>query len=164
MKFIKNTILTKIMIIFIVFILDRISKIYVINFFNENQLTEIYLSAFANIHFIWNEGIAFGLLNFGNNLLYNLISVLIAIISIIILFLVFQNRGYSGYFFAMILGGSLGNLFDRIKFAAVPDFIDLHVGNYHWFIFNVADIFITLGVICLIFDELFFNKKLNEKN
>ena len=72
---------------------------------------------------------------------------MIAIISLIILFLVFKNRNYSGYFFAMILGGSLGNLFDRIKFAAVPDFIDLHIGNYHWFIFNVADIFITLGVI-----------------
>ena len=146
-----------------IFILDRISKIYVINLFNETQFNEIYLIKFINIHFIWNEGIAFGLLNFGNDLLYSLISILIAIISLFILYFVFKNRNYPGYFFAMILGGSLGNLFDRIKFTAVPDFIDLHIGNYHWFIFNVADIFISVGIICLIFDELFFNKTNNEK-
>ena len=146
-----------------IFILDRISKIYVINLFNETQFNEIYLLEFINIHFIWNEGIAFGLLDFENDFLYNLISILIAIISLIILYFVFNNKNYLGYFFAMILGGSLGNLFDRIKFTAVPDFIDLHIGNYHWFIFNVADIFITIGIICLIFDELFFNKTNNEK-
>ena len=163
MKFIKNTIFFKSFIIIIIFALDRISKNYVINLFNETQFNEIYLLEFINIYFIWNEGIAFGLLNFGNNLFYNLITSLIILISLIILYLVFKNKNYLGYFFAMILGGSLGNLYDRIKYSAVPDFIDLHIGNYHWFIFNVADIFISIGVICLILDEFFKNKKHNEK-
>ena len=160
MKFIQSTIFLKILIIFLIFILDRISKVYVINLFNETQFDEIYLLNFINIYLIWNEGIAFGLLNFNNDLIYNSISVLIILISLTILYLAFKNRNYSGYFFAMILGGSLGNLFDRIKFSAVPDFIDIHIGNYHWFIFNVADIFISLGIICLIFVELFYNKKI----
>jgi len=159
MKFIKSSILLKISIIFLIFILDRISKTYVINLFNETQFEEIYLLNFLNIYFIWNEGIAFGLLNFDNDLIYNSITLLIILISLTILYLAFKNRNYTGYFFAMILGGSLGNLFDRIKFSAVPDFIDIHIGNYHWFIFNVADIFISLGIICLIFVELFYNKK-----
>ena len=164
MKFIKSSILLKISIIFLIFILDRISKTYVINLFNETQFEEIYLLNFLNIYFIWNEGIAFGLLNFDNDLIYNSITLLIILISLTILYLAFKNRNYTGYFFAMILGGSLGNLFDRIRFSAVPDFIDIHIGNYHWFIFNVADIFVTLGVICLILDELFVKKKVNEKN
>ena len=159
MKFIKSPIFLKISIVLLIFILDRISKTYVINLFNETQFDEIYLLNFLNIYFIWNEGIAFGLLNFDNDLIYNSITLLIILISLTILYLAFKNRNYSGYFFAMILGGSLGNLFDRIKFSAVPDFIDIHIGNYHWFIFNVADIFITLGIICLIFVELFYNKK-----
>ena len=159
MKFLNNTIFLKTFLILIIFLLDRISKIYVINLFNETQFDEIYLLEFINIHFIWNEGIAFGLLNFGNDIFYNIISALITIISLIILYIAFKNKDLTGYFFAMVFGGSLGNLFDRIKFSAVPDFIDLHLGNYHWFIFNVADIFISLGVICLIFVELFYNKK-----
>ena len=164
MKFIKNIIFLKLAIILIIFILDRVSKIYIINLFNDTQLNEIYLLKFININFIWNEGIAFGLLNFGNQLIYNLISSLIGIISLIILFLAFKNKNYSGYFFAMVFGGSIGNLYDRIKFSAVPDFIDLHYNNFHWFIFNIADIFITLGILCLIYDEVFLEKKRNEKN
>ena len=160
MKFIKSPIFLKISIIFLIFILDRISKTYVINLFNETQFESIYLLNFLNIYFIWNEGIAFGLLNFNNDLIYNSITLLIILISLTILYLAFKNRNYTGFFFAMILGGSLGNLFDRIKFSAVPDFIDIHIGNYHWFIFNVADIFISLGIICLIFVELFYNKKI----
>ena len=164
MKFIKNIIFIKLLIISIVFFLDRISKIYVINLFNETQLSEIYLLEFINIYFVWNEGIAFGLLNFGNELFYNIISILIVIISLFILYLVFKSKDYSGYFFAMVFGGSLGNLYDRIKFSAVPDFIDLHYNDFHWFIFNIADIFITLGILCLIYDEVFIEKERDDKN
>mgnify|MGYP001191234875 CR=1 FL=1 len=159
MKFIKNKIFLKSLIIFIIFSFDRISKNYVINLFNETQFDEIYLLKFINIFFTWNEGIAFGLLNFDNRTIYSLISIFIAIISLVILYFVFKNKDYSGYFFAMVLGGALGNLFDRIKYSAVPDFIDLHIGNYHWFIFNVADIFISIGLICLIFLELYSKKR-----
>ncbi len=164
MKFINSKIFIKILIIFIVFISDRISKIYVINLFEKNQLNEIYLLDFINIYLVWNEGVAFGLLNFNDISIYKLITILIIVISIIIFIFSLKSENYIGYFFAIILGGALGNLYDRIKFSAVPDFIDLHIGNYHWFIFNVADIFITIGIFCLIFDELFLNKKNNEKN
>ena len=164
MKILKNIIFLKSLIILIIFTLDRVSKTYIINLFNETQFNEIYLIKFININFIWNEGIAFGLLNFGNQLIYNLISSLIAIISLAILFLAFKNKNYSGYFFAMVFGGSIGNLYDRIKFSAVPDFIDLHYNNFHWFIFNIADIFITLGILCLIYDEVFLEKRRDEKN
>jgi len=144
--------------------LDRISKIYVINLFNETQFNEIYLLEFVNIYFVWNEGIAFGLLNFNEDSIYKIITLIIIIISIVIFIFSLKTKNYKSYFFAIIFGGAIGNLYDRIKFSAVPDFIDLHIGNYHWFIFNVADIFITLGIFCLIFDELFMNKKNNEKN
>jgi len=164
MKISKNIIFLKSLIILIIFTLDRVSKTYIINLFNETQFNEIYLIKFININFIWNEGIAFGLLNFGNQLFYDLISSLIAIISLVILFLAFKNKNFSGYFFAMVFGGSIGNLYDRIKFSAVPDFIDLHYNNFHWFIFNIADIFITLGILCLIYDEVFLEKKRDEKN
>tara|TARA_X000000368_G_C22992312_1_gene694906 strand:+ start:344 stop:838 length:495 start_codon:yes stop_codon:yes gene_type:complete len=164
MKFIKSKIFLKILIILIVLILDRISKNYVINLFNENQFNEIYLLDFINIHFVWNEGIAFGLLSFNDDSIYKMITLIIIFITIIIFIFSLKTQNYIGFFFAIICGGALGNLYDRIKFSAVPDFIDLHIGNYHWFIFNVADIFITLGIFCLIFDELFMNKKNNEKN
>ena len=159
MNVIKNIVFLKSLIILIVFTLDRVSKNYILNLFYETQFQEIYLSEFINIYFIWNKGIAFGLLNFEDQTIYTFISYFIAFISLIILFIAFKNRDHTGFFFAMILGGSLGNLFDRFKYSAVPDFIDLHVGNFHWFIFNVADIFITVGVVCLIFVELFYNKK-----
>ena len=159
MSILKNIIFLKSLIILVVFTLDRMSKNYILNLFYETQFQEIYLSEFINIYFIWNKGIAFGLLNFEDQTIYTFISYFIVFISLIILFIAFKNRDHTGFFFAMILGGSLGNLFDRFKYSAVPDFIDLHVGNFHWFIFNVADIFITVGVVCLIFVELFYNKK-----
>ena len=159
MKFIKDIIFIKLSIIFVIFSLDRISKTYVIDLFNETQFNEIYLSEFLNIYFIWNEGIAFGLLNFNEHSFYKIITLIITIVSIIIFIFAMKTKNYKGYFFAIIFGGAIGNLYDRVKFSAVPDFIDLHIGNYHWFIFNVADIFISIGIICLIFDELFFNKK-----
>ena len=103
---------------------------------------------------MWNKGIAFGMLSFEGDFFYNLISIIIGIISMIILIIIFKTNNYQKYFFIMILGGSLGNLFDRIYYSAVPDFIDFHINDFHWFIFNVADIFISLGVICLIFVEI----------
>ena len=160
MKFIKNFLSFKILIILTIFILDRISKIYVINFFYQASFDEIYLLEFLNIYLIWNKVIAFGLMSFDNVTIYNIITLLIILITLIIFYFSMKNKDITGYFFAMIFAGSLGNLFDRLKYSGVPDFIDLHIGNYHWFIFNVADISISLGVICLILVELFYNKKL----
>ena len=163
MKLIKNLFVIKFIIIFSIFFLDRISKIYILDFFDKNQIQEIAIFSFLNFYLIWNEGIAFGLLNFDSQKIYNIITIIIILISLIVLFYALKLKNYSGYFFVLIFGGAIGNLYDRIKFQAVPDFIDIHVGNYHWFIFNVADIFISIGIICLIFDELLFNKNNNEK-
>ena len=147
------------LIILSIFALDRFSKIYVI-FQNEKSLsTELFESKFLNINLIWNEGIAFGLLSFDQKLYYNLLTGLICLITLIILWMIIKTKGLEKLAFMIVFGGSLGNIFDRLYYSSVPDFIDIHIGNFHWFIFNVADIFITLGVILLITLEIFSKKK-----
>jgi len=143
----------------LIFFLDRISKIYILQFASNSLDTNIYINQFLSLNLVWNKGIAFGLFSFEKSLIYNLITTLIVIINLIILYLVFIYKDLRAYFFLMILGGSLGNLFDRLYYGSVPDFIDINIREYHWFIFNVSDIFITLGVICLIIAELLMNKK-----
>ena len=149
--------------VILIFFLDRVSKIYILNLAELNNSVDIYLSSFLNLYLIWNKGIAFGLLSFEENLIYNLITLLISIINIVIVFLIIKIEDIRAYFLILILGGSLGNLFDRVYYASVPDFIDFHIGNFHWFIFNVADIFITLGITCLILAEIFLNKKVKNE-
>ena len=146
-------------IVIIIFLIDRISKIHVINLFDTLNDQQIFIASFLNLYLIWNEGIAFGLLSFDNNEIYNFITFFITIINIIIIYILIKINDVRRYFFSIILGGSLGNLFDRLVYNAVPDFIDFHIGNLHWFIFNLADIFITIGVICLILDEFIFKSK-----
>ena len=148
----------------LIFILDRFSKIYVINLNKVNLSSELYQSKYLNISLVWNEGIAFGLLAFNQSNIYNLLSLLIAIIIIFILFMIIRTDNIKRYPLLMIFAGAIGNLFDRIVYGAVPDFIDFHVGEFHWFIFNIADIFITLGVFFMILLELIDNNKKNEKN
>ena len=152
----------KFVIIFSIFLIDQVSKYYIINIL-EFQNEVIYLSSFLNLQLIWNEGIAFGLLSFENDLYYNSITFVIIIVILILLFLIKNDDQYS-YFYSIIVGGALGNLIDRIRYSSVPDFIDFHIYNFHWFVFNIADIFVSLGVICLIVAEIFFNKNVNEKN
>ena len=144
--------------ILIIFLLDRFSKEYVIFLNNENYNSELFTSTFLNIFLIWNDGIAFGLLSFENKIFYNVITALIILIIVILLFLISKTEKIKKYSYIAISGGALGNLFDRINYKSVPDFIDLHYNGFHWFIFNVADIFITFGVICLICDEIFLEK------
>jgi signal peptidase II len=145
--------------VIIIFSLDRISKFYVISQSEKNLSYDLFKSKFLNINLVWNEGIAFGLLSFDKDHLYNLLTILIIVLIIIIFFMILKSRGFKKYSLLMVLGGALGNLYDRIYFKAVPDFIDFHIGNFHWFIFNVSDIFISLGVLFLISLELINNKK-----
>ena len=145
----------------IIFSLDRISKISILNIVNETGKIDIYVNSFLNLYLIWNKGIAFGLLSFDEQSIYHVITFIILIINLIIIYLIYLEKSIKIYFLYAILGGSFGNLFDRIYYNAVPDFIDLNYKDFHWFIFNVADIFITVGVICLIFAEIFLNKKTN---
>jgi len=151
---IKSSINNFFFIIFI-FLLDRVSKTIVINLEKNEGISNYSLSSFLNIELIWNEGIAFGLLSFNEKYYYNSLTAIIILITLIVFFLMIKSSGYQKYGFLMVFGGSLGNIFDRLYYSSVPDFIDIHINNFHWFIFNVADIFITFGVFLLIYSEFF---------
>jgi len=151
----------KIIIILVVFFLDRVSKIYLLNLQEGGTDIDFYIYSFLNFYLVWNSGIGFGIAPMEANVYYHILTSIIVIINIGLIFFLIKSKGIYAYFFALIIGGSLGNLFDRLYYYAVPDFIDLHFGNYHWFIFNVADIFISVGIIGLIFFEL---RKKNSNN
>ena len=154
----SNKILYYSSVVIFVFLLDRVSKRYILNLAETEQTVDIYLSSYLNLYLIWNTGVGFGILSSNQVFFYNSITFIIILINIFILFMVFKYDGYRVFFLLMILGGSLGNLYDRIYYKAVPDFIDLHYESFHWFVFNVADIFISLGVLCLILAEVIINK------
>ena len=164
LKNLDKSFLIKLSLIFIIFVTDRISKIYVIYLDNKLLGSEIFSSKFLNINLIWNEGIAFGLFSFDDKIFYNILTIIIIIIILIISFMIIKSNGFKKYSLLMIVGGALGNVFDRLYYKAVPDFIDFHVGDFHWFIFNFADVFITLGVFFMILLEFLGNNKLKKKN
>ena len=152
------------LIVVFVYAIDRISKIYVINLSKNSFDIELFSSKFLNITLVWNEGIAFGLFSASHENWYNFLTIVIVLTALIILIMSIRQDGAQKYFLLIVFGGALGNLYDRIFFKAVPDFIDLHVGNFHWFVFNIADIFITFGVIMLILWEILpLNKKYEKK-
>ena len=152
-------------LILLIFLIDRISKIYIVNLTKENFNINIYTSEFLNLTLIWNEGIAFGLFSYGNEFFYNILTILIVLISLGVLFFSVKYKGLKRYALLCIFGGSLGNLYDRISYSAVPDFIDFHINEFHWFVFNVADIFISIGVIIMIMTEFFVkNRNQNDQN
>ena len=153
-KYLSKSFIINFLSILIIFFLDRFSKIYVINFYEKNYGSDLYNSKFLNISLIWNEGIAFGLFSFSDKFFYHILTLLIGAIILIIVVMLNKSKGLKKYSLLMILGGALGNFYDRILFEAVPDFIDFHVENFHWFIFNVSDIFITVGIILMIFIEI----------
>jgi signal peptidase II len=150
-------------LVFFIFISDRLSKIYVINESTKNSNDYILESNYLNIRLIWNEGVAFGLFSFDDKVLYHSLTLLISIIILVIFYMIITNSGLKKYSLILVIGGALGNFYDRIFFGAVPDFIDFHINNFHWFIFNLADIFITLGILFMIVLEI-FDKNNNEKN
>ena len=166
LKEIKNNIFKKeicyfLAIILFIFGLDRYSKIEIINNFSD---TSVYLNDFLNFDLIWNTGIGFGLLKSDTALFYNLISILIGLVVIILFFLALRSKSFDKIIYSIIIGGALGNFYDRVFYNAVPDFIDIHYRNFHWFTFNIADIFITVGIIALIIYDFFKINKNYEKN
>ena len=159
LKIRKNNIFFTLIVLTSIFLLDRISKFLVIKKVKELGSTEIFSSKFINFELIWNKGIAFGLLSFNHSMIYQLITLAIVLVVMILFFFIFKSESYERLGFILITGGALGNLYDRLTYKAVPDFIDLHIDNLHWFIFNIADIFITIGIICLILVEIFIKRK-----
>ncbi len=164
LNLLKKNFFSYFLLIIIIFSLDRISKLYIIFKSETNSSSSLLTSKFLNINLIWNDGIAFGLFSSGNENFYNFITIIIITIIIVLFFLTLKSEKLKKYSYLIISGGALGNLFDRIIYKSVPDFIDLHYNDFHWFIFNVADIFITIGVICLIYDEVFLESKKNDEN
>ena len=150
-------------IIIFIFLIDRISKLLIIGSSETYEQYGISITSFLNFNLIWNEGIAFGLFSFNEKIYYNLLTIFICLIVAVIIWLMLRSKGFEKLCYIMIIGGSFGNVFDRIFYSAVPDFIDIHFNNIHWFIFNVADIFVTLGIFCLISIEI-FSKKINENH
>ena len=160
LKDIKNNIFKKenfyfLIIIILTFSIDRYSKIKIINNFSD---TRFYLNDFLNFDLLWNTGIGFGLLSLENSIYYNFLSSLIGLVIVFLIFVGIKSNKFEKFFFSMIIGGALGNFYDRVYFNAVPDFIDLHYNNFHWFTFNIADIFITIGVILYILNGALINK------
>ena len=158
-KNLNKNFIVNLLLVLSIFLLDRFSKVYLIHLDKKYIGSEIFSSKFLNIRLIWNEGIAFGFFSFSEIYLYNILTGLILIIIFIILIMILKSEGFKKYSLLIIFGGALGNVFDRIFYKAVPDFIDLHYGELHWFVFNFADIFITIGVIFMILIELFDKKK-----
>ena len=155
-KFFKKENLYFLIIILIIFSIDRFSKIKIIGDFSNDVF---YINEFLNFDLVWNTGIGFGLLSFNSSLYYNLISLLIFAVVLFLIFIGLKSDKFDKTIFSVIIGGALGNFYDRIIFKAVPDFIDFHYGNFHWFTFNIADIFITIGVICFITKGFFIKDK-----
>ena len=161
LKFLSKNFYISFSLVILVYLLDRLTKIFVIQLDKNNVGSDIFNSTYLNIVLIWNKGIAFGLFSFNEAYFYNILTLVITIIIFILIFMSLKSEGFKKYSLLMIIGGALGNLQDRIFSKAVPDLIDLHINNFHWFIFNVSDIFITLGVISLIVLEIVPNKKEN---
>ena len=150
------------LIVLSICLFDQITKKLIIEYFDTNN-SIIFLTSFLNFDLIWNDGIAFGLLGFDNSSSYNLVTFIIGLVILVVFYFIIISKNYMSYFYSMVAGGALGNFIDRIRFSAVPDFIDFHIGDYHWFVFNIADIFISLGVFCLIIAEIFYKKIDDEK-
>ena len=161
-KFFSKKIILYFVTVFFIFLADRISKLYILSILENFGNVNININSYINFVLVWNSGIAFGLLSFDQSEIYNLITILIVFINLLIVYLIIKIKDIRAYFFLIVLGGSLGNLFDRIYYSAVLDFIDISFKNFHWFIFNVADIFISIGIICLIFAELLIYKRNHE--
>ena len=151
----------KIIIILVIFFFDRATKIYLIDLQTTGTDIDFYILPFLNFYLVWNTGVGFGLVPLETNIYYHILTAIIALVNLVLIFFLLKAKGIYTYLFALIIGGSLGNLFDRIYYYAVPDFIDVHIGNFHWFIFNVADIFITVGIIGLIVTELLKREKIS---
>ena len=150
-------------LVIVIFLADRLSKVKILKIAELENTVDIYLTSYLNFYLIWNKGIAFGLFSYNDSIVYNVMTLIIIIITIIILVMIIKSEGFKKCLLLFVFGGSLGNIYDRIYYSAVPDFIDFHINNFHWFVFNVADIFITIGIIGLILVEIFNNNKHNEK-
>jgi len=152
----------KFIIILLIFSIDRITKIYLLNLQESGVEIDFYIFPYLNFYLVWNTGIGFGLASMESNIYYHSLTFLIMLVNFLLFYFLFKEKGNYAYLFAITIGGSLGNLFDRFYYYAVPDFIDIHIGDFHWFVFNIADIFITVGIIGLMIRELLKKEEISK--
>jgi signal peptidase II len=150
--FFKKENIYLLILILLIFFFDRFSKIEIISNFSENTF---FINDFVNFDLIWNVGIGFGLLSFDSSIIYNLVTILIGFVISTLFYIFIVSKKLDKLIFSIIIGGAFGNFYDRLFYSAVPDFIDLHYKSFHWFTFNVADIFITLGIIAFLIKGFF---------
>ena len=158
-RYLNKNFVTNFFIILGIFAFDRITKLYVISENEKSLSAELFESKYLNIFLIWNEGVAFGLLSFNESFGYNLVTIIIAIVIIVLIAMLLNAKKLKRLALLCVIGGAFGNFYDRVVFNAVPDFIDFHIGEFHWFIFNIADIFITVGILLLLIVDIFFKKQ-----
>ncbi len=158
-RYLNKNFVTNFFIILGIFAFDRITKLYVISENEKSLSAELFESKYLNIFLIWNEGVAFGLLSFNESFGYNLVTIIIAIVIIVLIAMLLNAKKLKRLALLCVIGGAFGNFYDRVVFNAVPDFIDFHFGEFHWFIFNIADIFITVGILLLLIVDIFFKKQ-----
>ena len=144
----------------IIFFLDRYSKNLILSLLENEKY--LFINNYLNLNLVFNTGIGFGFLSLNAGIYYNILSILIFFIILVLIYLMFKSKTSEKIFFSFIIGGAIGNLYDRIIYKAVPDFIDFHIKEFHWFTFNIADIFISLGIIFMIINELIYNRQKNE--
>ena len=147
------------LIVLITFTFDRLSKIKIVEL--QEISNSLFINEYINLDLVWNTGIGFGLLSSDSNVIYNLITGVICFVILFLIYLITKSKTIDKILFSLILGGAFGNVYDRITYFAVPDFIDIHYKNFHWFTFNIADIFITIGILVFITKDLILK---NEKN
>lgn len=161
MSIIKKN-LTLIILFLLIFITDRISKVWIVTRVKNTLDSTIIKTNYINIELIWNEGVAFGLLSTTSSKIYNIITIIVLIVIMFVIYLIKNSKKIEKFFLVIVLAGACGNFYDRVVYKSVPDFIDFHIKDFHWFIFNVADIFITLGILLIITKEIISNKKKND--
>ncbi len=140
------------LLILTIFIFDRVSKKNIINNYSDSIY---YVNDYINFNLIWNIGIGFGFLSTDSSMFYNFVTIIITLVILYLIYIFAISENIDKVILSLILGGAFGNIYDRLIYKAVPDFIDVHYNNFHWFTFNVADIFITMGIIIFIIRGIF---------
>ena len=135
---------------------DQGSKYWVLHVLDLPDLRQIVLLPVLNLTMVWNQGVTFGLLNgLGAWSHFVLAAIALGVVCALALWLRRANNAYAALAIGAIAGGAIGNVIDRLRYGAVVDFIHAHVGQWSWYVFNVADAAIVCGVAVLILESQF---------
>lgn len=147
--------------IFVLFLFDRLTKIYLIDVLNDNK-GPIPLTDFFDLVLVWNQGISYGLFSQDSYVGQLIISAVSFIICLWVLKIINNSSNKFGMISSiLIISGAISNILDRVIYSAVADFFYFHIKNFSWYVFNVADIYIVMGLFILIYGYIYPNIKKN---